>query len=158
KKSPASAHNPAEVVSPDKKWAIFVKEHNLFVRSVATRQEFALTSDGKKYDEYAVQPESNTTAITSRITLGKKRPIEAIWSPDWKKVITYRLDQTKVREAYLVQSVAPGEIGAPRPVLYSYRYPFPGDKDVARLKYVIFDVQNKTKIAVNAPEQEINTF
>src|SRR5262249_41955307 len=31
-------------------------------------------------------------------------------------------------------------------------------KDVARLKYVIFDVQNKTKIAVNAPEQEINTF
>jgi len=73
-------------------------------------------------------------------------------------VITYKLDQTKVREAYLVQSVASGEIGAPRPVLYAYRYPFPGDKNVAVLKYVIFDVASKAKIAVNAPAQEINGF
>ena len=148
----------AEVLSPDKKWAIFIKEHNLFLRAMRTKQEFRLTSDGKPYDEYAVLEDSNTSAVSSRILLGKEKPIAALWSPDSKKVITYRLDQTKVKEAYLVQSVAPGDIGAPRPLLYSYRYPFPGDKNVASLKYVIFDVANKAKIAVNAPVQEINAF
>jgi len=159
KKSAAAKPSGGEVVSPDKKWAVFVKEHNLFLRSMATKQESALTTDGKKDDEYAVQPESNTSAISSRILLGKNQPIEAIWSPDSKKVITYRLDQTKVREAYLIQSVAPGEIGAARPVLYSYHYPFPGDKNVPLLKYVIFDLTSKSpEIAVNEPALELNAF
>jgi len=157
-KSKPEAASGAEVVSPDKKWAIFVRDHNLFLRAMGTKQEFRLTADGKQYDEYAVLPDSNTSAVSSRILLGKDKPIAAVWSPDSKKVITYKLDQTKVREAYLLQSVAPGEIGAPRPVLHTYRYPFPGDKNVALLKYVIFDVASKTKTAVNAPAQEINGF
>jgi dipeptidyl-peptidase-4 len=158
KSKPETAASGAEVVSPDKKWAISVKQHNLFLRPMGTKREFPLTTDGKQYDEYAVLPDSNTSAVSSRILLGKDKPIAVVWSPDSKKVVTYKLDQTKVREAYLVQSVAPGEIGAPRPVLYSYRYPFPGDKNVALLKYVIFDVTSKAKTAVNLPAQETNGF
>ncbi|MGB7284705.1 MAG: DPP IV N-terminal domain-containing protein [Candidatus Acidiferrum sp.] len=153
-----AATSPAEILSPDKHWLAFVKEHNLYVRSLATKEEFQLTKDGKPYDDYAVQPDSNTQAITERITMGAARPIEAIWSPDSKKLITYKLDQTKVRESYLIQSVPPGPIGAERPVLYSYRYPFPGDKNVAMLKYVVFDIQKKSETELEAPAETVNAF
>jgi len=56
KSKPEAAASGAEVVSPDKQWAIFVKEHNLFLKAMGTKQEFRLTSDGKPYDEYAVLP------------------------------------------------------------------------------------------------------
>jgi dipeptidyl-peptidase 4 len=144
------------VLSPDKHWAAFVKDHNLYVRSLVSKQEFQLTEDGRQYDDYAVEPDSDTSAITRRITMGATQPIEVVWSPDSKKLISYKLDQTRVKESYLIQSVPPGPTGAARPVLYSYRYPFPGDKDVAMLKYFIFDVQSKARIALDVPPQAIS--
>ena len=157
KKAGPSA-SPAESRSPDKRWSAFVKDHNLYVRSLSTQEEIQLTNDGTPDDGYATQPDSNTHTISDRITMGAAQPIEVAWSPDSKKLLTYKVDQTKVREAYLIQSVPPGPIGVARPVLYSYHYPFPGDKNVAMLKYYVFDIDKKTQTPVNVAEQPVNAF
>jgi|SRR5277367_114200 len=143
--------SPAEVPSPDEKWVAFVKNHDLYVRFVASKSETRLTTDGAEYNDYGATPESNTSAISDRILLKGARRINILWSPDSRKILTYKLDQRKVRQAYLVQSVAPGAVGTPRPVMYSYRYPFPGDKDVAMAKLVAFDVAKKTRLPLELP-------
>src|SRR5262249_26953467 len=38
--------NPNETLSPDKRWAAFVKDHNLFVRNASTGETVQLTQDG----------------------------------------------------------------------------------------------------------------
>ena len=144
---------PGEVLSPDNKWAAFVRNHDLYLRSVATKEGVRLTSDGAEFDDYASLPESDTSAISDRI-LDKGAAaarINVMWSPDSRKLLTYKLDQTKVRNSYLVQAVAPGAIGTARPVLYSYRFPFPGDKEVAMAKLFVFDVAGKARVALDVP-------
>jgi dipeptidyl-peptidase-4 len=143
--------DPGEVLSPDEHWVAFVKNHDLYVRSIAAKVEVRLTSDGAEYNDYGTAPESNTSAITDRILEKGAHRINVLWSPDSRKILTYKLDQRKVRQSYLVQSVAPGAVGTARPLLYSYRYPFPGDKEVATAKLVVFDVAKRTRIPLDLP-------
>ena len=137
-----------ELRSPDNRWAAFLRNYNLYVRSVKTGKEVKLTSDGELYYDYASRPDSRTTAVRDRINKRKMLPA-AIWSPDSKKLVTYRLDQREVGELHLIRSVLPKEEGA-RPELYSYRYPLPGDRNVAKAELIIFDVEKKKKVEVNS--------
>jgi dipeptidyl aminopeptidase/acylaminoacyl peptidase len=150
----AAFPHPGELASPDKKWAAFLRDHNLYVRSLSSKQEIQLTRDGEPFDDYGMSPECDLSTITRRIQTPNVTPIHAVWSPDSKKLVTYRLDQTKVKESYLIQSVAPGPIGTVRPVLYSFRIAYPGDKDLPLAKYSVFDVQANKQVALGlAPQQ-----
>lgn len=154
KRSGAAAQpSPAEVLSPDGRWAAFARDHNLYVREVATGKEIQLTTDGETYNDYASWPDSRQTAVSDRVA-GKILPPEVVWSPDSKRLVTYRLDQRKVKELYLVQSVPPD--GAVRPVLYTFRYPMPGDKDVALATLMVFDVADKSKVAFDTPPEIVD--
>lgn len=144
--------SPAEILSPDRHWVAFVREHNLYVRSVETKQETQLTSDGKQYDDYATSPDMDQQGVTERIR--GVSPIGVLWSPDSSRLLTYKLDQTKVRDSYLIQSVVPGPIGAGRPVLYTYRYALPGDPDLPMAKFMVFDLAGKTRVTLDIPPQQ----
>src|SRR6266567_7165046 len=48
-----SGENPGDTLSPDKKWAAYVKEHNLYVRNVSTGTNVQLTHDGVSGWDYA---------------------------------------------------------------------------------------------------------
>ncbi len=139
-----------ELRSPDGRWAAFVKDHNLYVCLLATQQEVQLTADGEKYDDYATPPDSRLSAVTDRLS-GRKLPPDAIWSPDSKKLVTYRLNQRQVGEMHLIQSAPAG--GGARPVLHSYRYPLPGDKEVPLAQLIVFDVEQKTKTVLQTEPQ-----
>jgi len=143
-----------ELHSPDGKWAAFVKEHNLYVRPLPEGDEIQLTTDGEPHYDYAKQTEGNTSFITNKVS-GKKLPPLAAWSPDSKKIITHRLDERKVKDFYLLQSVPLD--GSVRPVLHIYRYPLPGDEDLPLEELYIFDVENKTQVKVDY-EKELLTF
>lgn len=145
-----------EVVSPDERWAAFVRQHNLYVRSLVTKNEIQLTNDGRQFDDYAVSPNSDTHPITHQIH--GDTPIAILWSPDAGKFVTYKLDQRKVKESYLIQSVPPGPLGAVRPLLYSYPDPFPGDANVAMAKFLIFDVLKKNRTVLDLPEQPVTVI
>lgn len=115
-----------EVLSPNGKLAAFIRDYNLWVRDLETKQETQLTTDGVKDFGYATD------------NAGWKHSDAPIlrWSPDSKKIATFQQDQRNVSDMYLV-STNVGE-----PVLKSWKYPLPGDKEIVTIQRVIVDVVN----------------
>ncbi len=136
-----------EFPSPDREWAAFTQDHNLFIRSLTGRDTIQLTHDGEPYYDYGSEPEGRTTAVTER-RFGIRQPPSAIWSPDSKLIVTHRLDQRDVAEMHLVQSVP--DDGSFRPVHHAYRYALPGDSVIPRAELVIVDIASRTAIQVDA--------
>lgn len=120
-----------EIISPDGKKAAFLFEDNLWVRDINSDQRKQLTTDGIKDFGYATD---NAGWKHS------ERPI-LLWSPDSKKIATYQQDQRKVSDMYLVTT----NVG--KPTLKAWKYPLPGDKDIATIHRVIIDVE-KAKVIV----------
>lgn len=126
---------PYDVISPDGKKSVFIKDWNLWMRNVATRQETQLTTDGIENFGYATD------------NAGWKYSKEAIvlWSPDSKKVATYQQDQRHVSDMYLVST----NVGEPR--LEAWKYPLPEDKDVILIHRVIIEVDAPKVIRLQVP-------
>jgi dipeptidyl-peptidase-4 len=140
----APKENPeGESLSPDGKWAAFVKDHNLYLRPTAGGTEVQLTTDGEPYYDYGTEAEQSTSAVTERLS-GKKQPPVLIWSPDSRKIFTHRLDQRKVDPLYLLQSAPPQ---GSRPLLHAYRYALVGDKNLPTAELAVLDVEKRTKTA-----------
>ncbi|RYE09295.1 MAG: S9 family peptidase, partial [Sphingobacteriaceae bacterium] len=132
-----------QVVSPDGKKAAFIKDYNLWVRNLATKQETQLTTDGEKNFAYATDNAGWTSSDA---------PI-LLWSPDSKKIATNKQDERKVGDMYLVTT----NVG--HPVLRSWKYPLPGDKDIAMIQRVIINVdQPKTIVLQIPPDAHRSTF
>jgi dipeptidyl-peptidase-4 len=117
---------PPPSLSPDGTKALFICDWNLWVRDVATGSERQLTTDGAKDFGYAT---SNAGWATS--------PAPALsWSPDGRKIATQQQDERKVGDMYLVETPVNGG----HPVLRAWKYPLPGDPDVAMISRVVIDV------------------
>src|SRR4051812_33766182 len=117
---------PPPSMSPDGTKAIFVCDWNLWVKDVATGQERQLTTDGEKNFGYATNNAGWTTSAAPALS----------WSPDGKKIATQKQDERKVGDMYLVETPVNGG----HPVLRAWKYPLPGDPDVAMISRVVIDV------------------
>ena len=145
---------PAELKSPDGKWVAFIKNYNVFIRSLSDGQEIQLTYDGEKYNDYGTLPESSGYEIWSRrLGLDALLPPIIIWSPNSKKLLVHKLDQRRVKNMYLIQSAGLGKTS--RPILHEYRYPLPGDDKVAQTDLVILDIEKKSKVVVKYKPQSV---
>jgi dipeptidyl aminopeptidase/acylaminoacyl peptidase len=113
-----------ELLSPDGKRAAFIKDWNLWVRDKATDKQTQLTTDGSKDFGYATD---NAGWKSS------DRPILR-WSPDSKKIATFKQDQRNASDMYLVST----NVG--KPTLRAWKYPLPGDKEIITIHRVIIDV------------------
>ncbi len=129
-KTPEPTLKPGEVVSPDYTKAAFIKDWNLYVRDLTTNKETQLTADGIKDFGYATDNAGWTHS--DRAVL--------LWSPDSKKIATFKQDQRHVKDMYLVKTT----VGAP--VLSQWKYPLPGDKEIAKIYRVIIDVTNSSLV------------
>ena len=128
---------PNELVSPDGKKAAFIKDYNLWVRDLSSNQLTQLTTDGIKNFGYSTD---NAGWRAS------DRPI-LLWSPDSKKIATYKQDQREVSDMYLVTT----NVG--KPTLKEWKYPLPGDKQIPMLYRVIINVDEPKVIAIqSAPD------
>jgi dipeptidyl aminopeptidase/acylaminoacyl peptidase len=125
----------SQVASPDGTKEAFLKNNNLWVRDVKTRKETQLTTDGIKDFGYATD---NAGWKSS------DNPI-MIWSPDSKKIATFKQDQRNVSDMYLVTT----NVG--KPTLKAWKYPLPGDKEIATIQRVIIDVDNAKVITLQIP-------
>jgi dipeptidyl aminopeptidase/acylaminoacyl peptidase len=123
---PTSTDGKPLNLSPDGKRGVFIRDWNLWVHDVATRQERQLTTDGAKYFGYATDNAGWTSS---------DRAI-ALWSPDSKKIATQQQDEREVGEMYFVNTV-PGH-----PTLRVSKYPLPGDTVMAMLHRVVIDVDS----------------
>ncbi|MCH8293490.1 DPP IV N-terminal domain-containing protein [Candidatus Poribacteria bacterium] len=133
-----------ERTSPDGKWVAFLQDHNLFVRSVESGEVIELSDDGVgKYDYTASLPSPPTMVDAG--TQHVQMPVAAFWSPDSKRIVSYRLDQRSARTFTVVQSSPPNQL---RPIAYTYAYALPGEIGLTKAEPVIFDVENRTSIPV----------
>ena len=113
-----------EVVSPDGKSVVFIKDHNLWLRSLDTGGESPLTTDGVEDFGYGTDNAGWTRS---------NRPIVK-WSPDSRKIATFQHDSRGVGMMYLVNT----EVG--HQDLDAWRYPLPEDSVIFRISRVVLDL------------------
>ncbi|MGW6456049.1 DPP IV N-terminal domain-containing protein [Streptomyces sp. NPDC055078] len=134
----------AEARSPDGRWAAFCRDHDLWLRSVATGDERRLTHDGTPDRPYATNPDAAGFRITLRNLGVQALPPAAVWSPDSRRLVTHRLDQSAVLPMHLVES-APPDGG--RPALHTTRFAVPGDSELPTAVVVVLDIETGTALA-----------
>ncbi|HEX7050759.1 MAG TPA: DPP IV N-terminal domain-containing protein, partial [Longimicrobiales bacterium] len=112
------------VVSPDGRLAAFIRDWNLWVRDLETGEETQLTTDGVEDFGYAT---NNAGWVRS------DRPV-LLWSPDSRKIATFKHDSRGVGMMYLVHT----RVGHPE--LEAWKYPLPGDSAIFMIHRVIIDL------------------
>ncbi|MGB7069855.1 MAG: DPP IV N-terminal domain-containing protein [Pyrinomonadaceae bacterium] len=124
-----------EVTSPDGTRAVFIRDWNLWLRDTATDKETQLTTDGIKDHGYA----------TDNAGWRKGDGPVVLWSPDSKKIATYRQDQRHVSDMYMVST----NVGAPN--LQAWKYPLPTDKEIIKIERIIIEIETPKVIKLSIP-------
>ncbi|HYD54088.1 MAG TPA: DPP IV N-terminal domain-containing protein [Gemmatimonadaceae bacterium] len=115
---------PNSSVSPDGKTAVFIRDHNLWAKDLASGRETQLTTDGVKDFGYATNNAGWVHSDDPVVT----------WSPDSRRLATFQHDGRGVRDYALVST----NVGAPR--IETWKYPFPGDSVIFRISRVVVDL------------------
>ncbi len=124
-----------DVASPDGTMEAFIRDNNLWVRVTSSGEEFPLTTDGAEDYGYG----TNNAGWTK-----SDRPVLE-WSPDSKKIATFRHDGRQVSMMYMVNT----QVGAPE--LEAWRYPFPGDDHIFTIERVVLHVEDRKVVALDMP-------
>ena len=124
-------------LSPNGRWALTLRDHNLFVADTTTGEERQLTFDGEEGYAYAGTT-GNTALNTMRQNQGFELPPQVIWSSDSTRFYTHRLDERQVEMTHLVRS-APFDGG--RPQLLSFHYGMAGDEHLATADFFVFNAE-----------------
>jgi dipeptidyl-peptidase 4 len=147
---PPDPGHPNENLSPNKRWAAFVKEHNLFLRDVSTGTELQLTRDGVASWDYAT-PLPSLRLMIDQGTEDVKQPAAVFWAPDSTRLVTYRIDSRNSGHFTSLQFVPPNQL---RPKAFTYVYPLPGEV-LAKAEPIIFDVQSGKRIDLDSVSIEL---
>lgn len=121
--------------SPDQQREAFVRDHNLWVRDVATGRETALTTDGIEHFGYGTD---NSGRQHSR------RPC-VLWSPDSRRIATIQQDERACGAMYLVRA----QRG--HPALERWKYPMPCDLHVPAIHRLIIEVESGRQVRLQMP-------
>ncbi|WP_181391243.1 DPP IV N-terminal domain-containing protein [Methanospirillum stamsii] len=129
----------AGIPSPDNSAVAYVNGSNLWMYETKTGKRSPLTIDGT--DDYFYGKRSDTVRYpASEARLNECPTPYLVWSMDSEKIATYKIDQRNVSPLWLIQN-AP-ETGK-RPILYSYRFAYPGDAVVPMYEPVTINVDEK---------------
>lgn len=134
---------PRPAVSPDGRWVAFVRDCNLFVRSTETGQEIQLTRDGERDYDYAT-PLPMAGTLINHDGPEARQPVGVTWSPDSRRIITYRIDSRYSGRFTTVQFAPADQL---RPKAFSAVYPLPGEA-VARAEAIVFDLESGRRVNI----------
>ncbi|MBQ6834609.1 MAG: prolyl oligopeptidase family serine peptidase [Lachnospiraceae bacterium] len=140
-----------ETTSPDGKYVLFTREHNLVLRESCSGEETVLTYDGEQWLEYGCYID-----VYSQITVQREGYVDhplVLWSPDGRYFVTYRADRRKCKKLYVMESYS-DSVPQIRPQLKEYPCPFVTDSDEEIPHYQLYvgDTKDKTFKKVDAPE------
>lgn len=110
-------------VSPNRKWEAYIKEGNLFVKSVEGKEIVQFTKDGSEVHPYG----------------------EIHWSPDSKYLTGYKIHPVKDSLVYYISSSVPGTT---RGQLRSHPYKQPGDAFTS-YELFLFSLDKQKVLKVN---------
>jgi dipeptidyl aminopeptidase/acylaminoacyl peptidase len=142
-------------LSPDRNWAVFSRDFNLYMMDAenyekaradeedSTIVEHQITTDGEEHYGFGSLGRGRTEEQKEEAR-GKRQSIRVIWSPDSKKFALTRSDRRKVKDLWVINSLA-----NPRPTLETYKYDMPGEEDVTQVEIFIFDVARRDRVQVD---------
>jgi dipeptidyl aminopeptidase/acylaminoacyl peptidase len=136
-RAPGAPHPapPNAVTSPDGRYAVYIRDFNLWVRDLSTNQGRQLTTDGAEDFGYA----TNNAGWT-------RSPVPLVaWSPDSRRIKTFQQDARGIGHMYLVTT----NVGTPR--LQQWRYPLPEDTVTFRIHRVVIDVEEARVVRLQMP-------
>lgn len=128
------AFGAGEVAAPDGSMAVSLDGPNLRLRAAGAASHRALTTDGEVDHAWGAFIDF-ISQVAIRRAPSAPRPL-ALWSPDSKRFAVVRADLTRVRTMHLLQSTHDDGV---RPKVHEYRYPLPGDPELARCELWFFD-------------------
>ncbi len=143
--SPWAEESKGELLSPDGKLAAFVKDHNIWIREMETGKTYPLTADGTKDYGYVDSDFFNNTVTDERLGIKPDLPEATTWSPDSRRIATFKMDQRNVKSISLLQYVPEN---SSRPKVWTYKYPMPGDEYIPMYEPMVLDVVSRKVILV----------
>ncbi|MBP2474929.1 dipeptidyl aminopeptidase/acylaminoacyl peptidase [Crossiella equi] len=142
-----------DVPSPDGKWAVIRKGHDLWVRPLPEGESRPLTTDGEAGHEYG---DRGLTPWSLLRKLGVPAlPPAVAWSPDSTRVLTNRGDLRGVGERGLVDH-APAGGGAPETRLVPIAYP--GDQTVPTTRLYVLHVATGEAVPMRGEPSQMPVF
>ena len=154
KKKPSWAN-----ISPDEKIVLFGRNYNLFWMDKANYEkalineedstivEHAITTDGKLYFSWHSESSyggGGETNVDIEKNKNKRKPVFAYWSEDSKHFAINKVDNTKVKDLWVINSIAD-----PRPTLETYKYWMPGEKEAPVDHLYVFETGGYTNKEIN---------
>ena len=130
-----------EVLSPNGRNSVFLRDHNLWLRSYAEGvegdlEEHPLTFDGEEHYAYGTVP----NMLGADQDPGVMGDLEVLWSPNSKRLFALQLDMRQVNSLPVVHHVP--QDGSLRPKLEEYKYPMQGDTHVPEYRLVSIDIDS----------------
>jgi len=154
KKKPSWAN-----ISPDQNIILFGRNYNLYWMDKANYEkalkneedstivEHAITTDGKLYFSWHSESSyggGGETNVDIEKNKNKRKPVFAYWSEDSKHFAINKVDNTKVKDLWVINSIAD-----PRPTLETYKYWMPGEKEAPVDHLFVFDTNGFTNKEIN---------
>lgn len=121
----------AWVISPDGKYAVFLKEFNLWVREIDSAEERALTHDGN--EDYVYGAAGSGWGYTMEPSA------QVRWSADSKRLFTVQRDTREIKDLPVMHHV-PSD-GRMRPFVVNHKIAYPGDEPIETLRLLSIEVE-----------------
>jgi dipeptidyl-peptidase-4 len=146
-------------LSPDQNIVLFGKNYNLFWMDKTNYEkalkneddstiiEHPITKDGILYFSWHSESSyggGGETNVDIEKNKNKRKPVYAYWSEDSKHFALNKVDNTKVKDLWVINSIAD-----PRPTLETYKYWMPGEKEAPVDHLFIFDTNGFTNKEIN---------
>jgi dipeptidyl aminopeptidase/acylaminoacyl peptidase len=150
--------------SPDKKYILFSKKHNLYYMDSANYRKAQIKEDDSTIVEYQLTTDGvedysygggfgNETNVEKEQNKNKRKSAFVMWSPDGKHFALTRTDNRLVKDLWVINNIA-----EPRPTLETYKYQMPGEKESPIRELYVFNFESKTSKKISAAafkDQEI---
>lgn len=111
------------ISSPDNRWAAFIKDSDIWIKSIENGKEYRLSYDGTQNNAY----------------------LNIYWSDDSKKIAAIKKQQSSMRKIPLIESSPANQL---QPVLQWRDYYKPGDL-IPIYRPALFDVESLSKIDID---------
>jgi dipeptidyl aminopeptidase/acylaminoacyl peptidase len=128
-------------VSPDGRFEVLARDYNLFARDRRSGREVALTTDGTREAPYG-RGIPTLPDILAQGTEEPRMPVGVQWSPDSRRIATFRIDTTGVQRMSMTQENPPGSF---YPRSFHYVYPLAGAEKLPQTTRYAIDVADALK-------------
>jgi dipeptidyl-peptidase 4 len=141
------------VRSPDGTKIAFNRDHDLWVRQVATGIETRLTRGGNQESFYGSVLPSPLRAAGLPGAGQPWKDTKVLWSPDSSRLLTHRIDTAGA--GTITMSLSTPLSGSMRPQAVEYFYPLPGDDPLPTATLMLIDLASRESTEVDIAPLEL---